>query len=140
MLATVDDLAALGAVPVDLEPNEERYVRAARLLDLASAQVVGYLGAVDEAAVAAAYTETQLTALAAVVAEMAARRISASAAPSSDYIVQMAGQPSIRMNRGDRRAVDRALGRGGSSSIDTARDDESSFLTYAPAGVSETTW
>jgi len=139
MLAGLADLAAIGAVPVDLAPTDERVGRAVRLIELASAQVVAYLAADDEDAVTSAYSAAQLTALAAVVAEMAARRLSASAAPSTEYFAQPF-QPSIRMTRGDRIAVNRALGRGGSRSIDTVRDESSSFLTYSSAGVPEVSW
>jgi len=139
-LASLGDLVATGALPADEDPSTERYARAARLLELASGQVVAYVDptATDEAAVVAGLTAPQVTALAAIVAELAGRRLNASAAPSSEYGVPEAGWSSIRMTRADCRAVDRALKRRGSRTIDTPRADDTSFVAFlGPAEGSE---
>lgn len=132
MLATLADLAAIGAIATDEPPSSARHTNATRLLEFASAQVVSYLRVADESAVTAAYSATQLTALAAVVAEAAAERIHGSASPSSDYI-----PTSAMLNRRHYRTIDKILGRAGrgTRAIDAARDDESSFLTYSPTGL-----
>jgi len=142
MLASLDDLAAIGALPVDEPSTSTRAARAKRLLELVSGQVVAYLRVDDEAAVRSEYTDAQLTAVAAVVAEAAGQRLNASAAPSSDFQPVEAGWSSALLNRRHIRAIDRALGRAGrgSRTIDTGRDEETSFLTYSQAGNQETTW
>lgn len=131
-LAQLEDLVAIGALRADEASTTERYGRAARLLELASAQVVAYIDpeAVDEAAVIAGLTSPQKSALAAIVAELAGRRLNASAAPSNEYGVPEAGWSSIRMTRADCRAVDRALKRRGSRTIDTGRAEGTSFVPF----------
>lgn len=130
-LATIEDLAALGAVPLNAKNSTNEYKRAARLLEMASAQVVTYLGFEDEAAVLEALTEAKLTVLATVVAEVAASRLNVNAAASTDpYPEPMGGVVSSMLNRRHMRTLDKLLGRGGrgSKSIDTSRDDATSFV------------
>lgn len=137
-LATIEDLAALGAVPLNEKNSTNKYKRAVRLLELASGQVVTYLRYDDEDALSAAFTEAQLTVVAAVVAEVAAARLNVSAAESSEpWPDQSGGMVSSLLNRRHYRTLDKLLGRAGrgSRSIDTDRDESTSFLTYAPGGA-----
>jgi len=136
MLATIEDLAALGALPLNAKSSTPEYKRAVRLLEMASGQVVAYLRYDTEADVVAALTEPQLTAVAAVVAEAASARLNVSAAPSTDpYADQAGGLVSSLLNRRHYRSIDKALGRSGrgTRSIDTSRDETSSFLSYIPS-------
>lgn len=138
MLATIEDLAALGALPLNAKSSTREYKRAVRLLELASAQVVTYLRYEDEAALTDALTEAQLTVVAAVVAEAAGARMNVSAAASTDpYADPGGGLVSSLLNRRHYRTLDKLIGRAGrgSRSIDMARDESSSFLTYAPGGA-----
>lgn len=133
MLATLDDLSALGALRVNEARGEAVIVRATRLLELASAQVCAYLQQANEATLLAALSTPQQTALAAVVAEIAGRRLNVSAAPSSDFYPD--GSSSIKLNRWDLRAIDDivvgSLG-SGTTSITITRSDDSSYLTGLP--------
>jgi len=134
-LATLEDLAALGAVPLNLNPADEESKRAERLLELASGQALAYLRVDDEATFVASLTAAETTSLAAIVAEAAAARLNVSAAPSTDpYAEPMGGLVSALLNRRHYRAIDRALGRAGrgSRSVETERDEGSSFLSYIP--------
>lgn len=138
MLATIEDLAALGAVPLNAKNSTNEYKRAVRLLEMASAQVVTYLRYDDEAALVEALTDDQLTVVAAVVAEAAGSRLNVSAASSTDpYPDQMGSLMSSLLNRRHFRTLDKLLGRAGrgSRTIDTDRDETSSFLSRIPPGV-----
>lgn len=138
MLATIEDLAALGAVPLNAKNSTNEYKRAVRLLEMASAQVVTYLRYDDEAALVEALTDDQLTVVAAVVAEAAGSRLNVSAAASTDpYPDQMGSLMSSLLNRRHFRTLDKLLGRAGrgSRTIDTDRDETSSFLSRIPPGV-----
>jgi hypothetical protein len=138
MLATIEDLAALGALPLNAKSSTPEYKRAVRLLELASAQVVTYLRYDDEAALTDALTEAQLTVVAAVVAEAAGARMNVSAAASTDpYADQAGGLVSSLLNRRHYRTLDKLLGRAGrgSRTIDTDRDEVSSFLSRIPPGT-----
>lgn len=141
MLATIEDLAALGAVPLNVKNSTREYKRAVRLLEMASAQVVTYLRYDDESALTAALTDDQLTVVAAVVAEAAGSRLNVSAAASTDpWPDPSGGMVSSLLNRRHFRALDKLLGRAGrgSRTIDTDRDEVSSFLSrIPPARVSE---
>lgn len=131
-LATIEDLAALGALPLNAKSSTPEYKRAVRLLEMASAQVVTYMSFDDEAAATEALTEAKLTVVATVVAEVAASRLNVNAAASTDpYPDQMGGVVSSMLNRRHMRTIDKLLGRGGrgSKSIDTSRDDATSFIT-----------
>lgn len=141
MLATIEDLAALGAVPINVKNSTPEYKRAVRLLEMASAQVVTYLQFDDEAALTEAFTDDQLTVVAAVVAEAAGSRLNVSAASSTDPWPDPAGgMVSSLLNRRHFRTLDKLLGRAGrgSRTVDLDRDETSSFLSrIPPSRVSE---
>jgi hypothetical protein len=141
MLATIEDLAALGALPLNAKNSTPEYKRAVRLLELASAQVVTYLRYDDEAALDDVLTEAELTVVAAVVAEAAGSRLNVSAASSTDpFADPSGGLVSSLLNRRHYRTLDKLLGRAGrgSRTIDLDRDETSSFLSRIPPGqVSE---
>ena len=137
-LATLDDLRALGALAANTAPSSPTEDRAYRLLELASAQVCLYLRT-DEDTIGAdtdTWTETKLTVLAVVTAEVAARRMNVSAAPSSDPYGPPDGMLTLKLNRNDMRTLDRLIGRGGrgSQSVEVERDTNTSYLTYSDAG------
>lgn len=138
MLATIEDLAALGALPLNAKNSTPEYKRAVRLLEMATGQVVAYLRYDDEDALVDALSAPQLTVIATVVAEAAGARMNVSAASSTDpYADQAGGLVSALLNRRHYRTLDKLIGRvgRGSRSIDMARDESSSFLTYAPGGA-----
>lgn len=130
MLATWADLQAIGAVPANEQEYGPKWDRAKRLLELASAQVVAYLRYDVEDDVTDALSAAQLTALSAVVAEIAAQRLNSSAAPSSPVYDDGAGWASAMMNRRHKRAIDEIVGEAGrrSMSVVVARDIDSSFF------------
>lgn len=104
-LATLDDLAAIGAVAVDIEPTDDLAVRAQRLIELASASVLGYIGT-DEATVDG-WADVSKDSLSTIVAEIAARRIYSPAAPSSNQLDGGApGFLTSRLTAGDKAALD----------------------------------
>lgn len=108
MLATLDDLAAIGAVKVGTVETNDLGARATRLLELASASVASY-ARTTEAAITHATTgwsdESQTT-LAAIVAEIAARRLTSPAAPTSDQLMETPSFMSMRLTRADKAALD----------------------------------
>jgi hypothetical protein len=105
-LATLADLAALGALPVDVGEDSSEAVRATRLLELVSGAVLTLLDgfAVTEAAVLE-WDEFRRDALAAVVAEIAAKRLNVSAASSVDPYGTTEGPQTLKLNRWEKRAL-----------------------------------
>lgn len=107
-LATLDDIAALGAVESDLSEDSDDGERATRLIQLASAEALAYLDGfdVDEEAIEG-WPEFRRDALSAVVAEIAAKRLNVAAAPSVDPYTygSPAGPQTIRLNKAEKRAL-----------------------------------
>lgn len=105
-LATLDDLAALGAVPVDTDPESSHGVRAVRLLELVSGAVLVLF---DGFSIAEAdidgWDEFRQDALAAIVAEIAAKRLNVSAASSVDPYGTTEGPQTLKLNRWEKRAL-----------------------------------
>lgn len=105
-LATLDDLAALGAIPVDAGPGSSHGARAVRLLELVSGAVLVLL---DGFSIAESDIETwdefRQDALAAIVAEIAAKRLNVSAAPSVDPYGTTEGPQTLKLNRWEKRAL-----------------------------------
>lgn len=109
-LATIDDLVALGALGGDVNDGDHLHTRATRLLELASATVVQFVRA-DEATITdeeGGWPAESQAALAAVVAEVASRRLTAPAAASSDQI-GLPPQPhmALRLWPSDEAALER---------------------------------
>lgn len=109
-LATIDDLVALGALRGDVNDGDHLHTRATRLLELASATVVQFVRA-DEATITDeenGWPADSQAALAAVVAEVASRRLTAPAAASSDQI-GLPPQPhmALRLWPSDEAALER---------------------------------
>lgn len=116
MLATLDDVAAVGGVPVDVEEDSSEAVRATRLLELVSGAVLVLLEGFDivEADLVVdeedpewdGWAEHRRDALAGVVAEIASKRLNVSAAASVDpYGVPNQGPMTIKLNRWEKRAI-----------------------------------
>lgn len=105
-LATLADLAAIGAVPVDVDTESPEGVRAARLLELASGQVLTFLDGftVTEAAIGE-WDQFRQDALSAVVAEIASKRLTVSAAASVDPYGLPAAPQTMKLNRWEKRAI-----------------------------------
>lgn len=112
-LASLDDLAALGAIPVDTDEASAHGVRAVRLLELVSGAVLvlldGFgisatdvLGDDDEIE---GWPEFRRDALAVVVAEIAAKRLNVSAASSVDPFGTTEGPQTLKLNRWEKRAI-----------------------------------
>lgn len=133
MLATLDDLVAIGALQDGTNDADPKAIRANRLLELASAQAVVYLRCETEEDIEEldGWTSAKSTALAAIVAEAAGARLNVSAAPSSDPYASVEGLASALLNRRHYAAIDRLFGRAGrgSQSITTERDTDTSFLS-----------
>jgi hypothetical protein len=83
-LATTADLEAIGAVKIGLVEADDIYTSATRLLDLASAIVVQYTRSTE--AEIGEWPAAAQTAVAAVVAEVAGRRLTSPAAPTADQL------------------------------------------------------
>lgn len=105
-LATLADLAALGALPVDAGEESSEAVRATRLLELVSGAVLTLLDgfAVTESVIEE-WDEFRQDALAAVVAEIAAKRLNVSAASSVDPYGTTEGPQTLKLNRWEKRAI-----------------------------------
>lgn len=88
-LATLDDLAAIGAVRVDQQLTDADAQRANRLLEFASAEVCIHFGTTE--AVIQAWTATEVTLIAAVVAECAAQRMTSPAAATAQQLGEGVG-------------------------------------------------
>jgi hypothetical protein len=138
VLASLDDLVAIGALPVDYDTADPRASRAQRLLELASAQAVAYLRCDDETAVAAlaGWTAAKATALAAIIAEAAGARLTVGAAPNVDPYASVEGVVSALLNRRHYRAIDKLIGvpGAGSKSVLAERDPDTSFLSQSMYG------
>lgn len=125
-LATVDDLAALGGVQVDVSPTSPGYERALRLLELAEGQVLAFLDHFGVSVeVVDGWEAWRKNALTGVVAEVAARRLQSPAAPGVDpYMV--APPPTIKLNQWERDALRDLLPDGGANksvSVEVVRAD-----------------
>lgn len=113
--ATLDDVAAVGGVPVDVDAESAEAVRASRLIELASAQILSFFDGFDvtEAMILGdeeieGWDEFRRDALAAITAEIAAKRMNVSAAASVDpYAVPMGGgsTQTLKLNRWEKRAL-----------------------------------
>lgn len=101
-LAALDDLEAIGALDVDTEPTSAKGVRATRLLAMASATVCTF-ARTTEAAIAD-WSDESKTTLASIVAEVAARRLTSPAAPSSNQLGDVGPAPyvSLRLTANDK--------------------------------------
>jgi hypothetical protein len=142
-LASLVDLAALGGINVDWVAGDAKEQRASRLLDLASNLVLAYL---DRFGVAEADIDGWETfrqgALSAVVAEIAAKRLTVSAAASVDPYGTPVGPQTLKLNRWEKEAI-RELIPGsvaptGSASLVVDRDAASSALSYLSPAASVT--
>lgn len=125
-LASTDDIAALGGVPVNFVPGTAEHTRAERLLELASGLVLSYLDSfgVSESDVDG-WEQFRRDALAAIVAEVAVKRLNVSAAPNVDpYTGAISGPLTIKLNRWEQDAIRDLLpgNAGGSVSIEVTRD------------------
>lgn len=136
-LATWGDLIAIGAIPGDATLSHPKWVRAERLLEMASAQCVVYLQQTDasitEATITADWSAEKLVTLAVIVAEVAAQRLTASAADTAQQLADGYGAwSSAMLAPRHQRALD-ALN-AGSSGMWTAtltRGDENP-IAWAP--------
>ncbi len=108
-LASLTDLVALGALPVNDPSTSALSIRGTRLLALASAQVAGYLGAPESTILSTEWTDTERTIIAAVVAEVASSRINVSAAASTDPYGDQYGYSSVLLNRRHYQTLDQVL-------------------------------
>lgn len=122
MLATRDDLYAVGALSPSAYASTQRDVRADTLLELVSAQVVAGLGYTSETLFTVACNSVQLRAIAGVVASAVKRALNQPEDPSFD--------PTAILNRRDWRSIRRTLngGTGNSHSVVVGRDADSSWL------------
>lgn len=108
-LASIDDLVALGALPLGADVSDGVGERASRLLELAEGAVLTFCRSTvaaitDESTGWAA--SSQLT-LAGIVAEIAGRRLTSPAAPTSAQLGELppAAFMSVRLTRADRAAL-----------------------------------
>lgn len=106
-LTELRDVGALGGTEVDLEgedsPDRER---AERLITLASALVLSLLEDWDVTEDdIAAWPESRVTALKALVGEIASKRLNVSAAPSVDPYATPTGPQTIKLTPTERRAI-----------------------------------
>lgn len=134
-LATLEDLAAIGALPWDYDFTAEETARVERLIEMASAQVTEYLRTTE--ATIGTWTQSKRTVVATVVAEAAASRMNVAASRDTDpYTASTEGMITALLARRHYRTLDRLLGRSGrgSRTIETDRDEATSFLTYSDAG------
>lgn len=123
MLATIDDLAELGAVPIDWSPDEAEGVRALGLLKKAEAAAFDFLS-ITESDVEG-WTEARRTRLISWIAEKASMRLFTSAAPQIDPYGNVAMPMSIKLNSWDKAEL-REIGRkSGLAVLDTTRSDTS---------------
>lgn len=107
MLASIEDLAAVGGVTVDVAASSPEGSRAFRLLELASGLVLSFLsrsgiteGDVDE------WEDFRRQALAAIVAEVAAKRLNVAAASNVDpYSLPNTGPQTLKLNRWEQQAI-----------------------------------
>lgn len=114
-LATLDDITALGGIRGDASLTAAETERANRLLALASGLVLAYLDqfGVSETDVEE-WEEFRRTALAAIVAEVAVKRLNVAAAPNVDpYFAGAAGTQTIKLNRWEQDAISDLLPGGG---------------------------
>lgn len=131
-VATWQDLIDIGAIPSDGAPHDPKWSRATGLLDKASAQALSFLG-IEEADVAA-WPEADQVALATIVAELAARRLTTSAAQSATQLANGVGtgwQTAV-LSKHDRRNLSRipSAARGGSGTITVETGDYSSPVNW----------
>ena len=105
-LATLEDLAAVGGVPVDVDADAPEGVRATRLIELTTAQVLMFLDgfSVDADAVEA-WADERKAALAAIVAEIAAKRMNVSAGANVDPFVPSGVPQTLKLNRWEKQAI-----------------------------------
>lgn len=127
MLATLDDLSAIGAIPETVLGDTPLARRATRLLEIAQAQVLLYIGETEDTILALDDDNTRLS-LIAIIAEVASSRLQYNAAPSTDGYVLPEGLVSSLLQRRHYRALNRMFASGASTSITIERDDNSSFL------------
>lgn len=110
-LATITDLVAIGAMPVDMPELNPKYQAAAALLDFATAQVCVYLGA-DEADIAT-WTANEQTVVRMVTAEAAARRLTSPASATAQQLADgLGGYVTAFLTDGMRKQLD-MIPRGG---------------------------
>jgi hypothetical protein len=114
-LATLEDVAAIGGLPVDAAEDSPEVERATRLLELVSGAVLVFLDGfgVSEVDVLGdeddeeliGWAEFRRDALAGVVAEIASKRLNVSAAASVDPYATPQGPQTIKLNRWEKRAI-----------------------------------
>ena len=125
MLATLDDLRAIGALAEGVAWDHPDALRAVRLLELAEAQCLSHLR--RTAVEVSAWPDADRLTLTMIVAELAARRITVSAAKATNQYSDGSPHPYVNgmLSRGDRRALDRipAAGRLGVRSFEVTRPD-----------------
>jgi hypothetical protein len=93
----IDDVVALGALPVGSADEDAEVVRARRLLDMAQALALDYLGLTEAGVVE--WSESKKMRLRVWIAEKAATRITYAAAPSVDQFGTISGPLSMKLNR-----------------------------------------
>lgn len=130
-LAVLDDLAALGAINYSQDVTSVIGRRGLWLIARASEQVVEYLGT-TETAIAAdtdTWTAQKLGILRAVITEAAASRLQMSTASPDNGVYPETYVTALLQPR-HYRALDKLLGRAGTSSWSFAadRDENTSFL------------
>lgn len=105
-LATLEDVAAIGGVPVDFDEDSEEGVRAQRLIELASGAVLTYLDGFNIAeADIDDWDQFRKDALATVVGEIAAKRMNVSGAPNVDPYTTPVGPQTLKLNRWEKQAL-----------------------------------
>ena len=107
-LATLDDLEAIGAIDVDTEEESDKGVRATRLLAMATATVCTFArtteAVITDADPEIGWSTESKTTLAGIVAEVAARRLTSPASPSSNQLGDIGPAPymSLRLTANDK--------------------------------------
>jgi len=105
-LATLDDVAAVGGVAVDLDETSAEGVRAARLIELASGAVLTFFDGFNVAeADIEEWDEFRKDALASLVAEIAVKRLNVSGAPNVDPYTTDQGPQTLKLNRWEKRSL-----------------------------------
>jgi hypothetical protein len=129
-LATLNDLAALGAITFDADPTTVVSRRATWLLDRASEQVCAYLGTTEAliAADAVTWTAVKVGVLRAVATEAAASRLQGSAVSPTEGSYPEAYMSALLQPR-HYRTLDKLIGSTNDfTSVVVERDESSSFF------------
>ena len=105
-LATLDDVAAVGGVTVDVDEDSVDGVRATRLIELASGAVLTFLDGYNFAeADIDGWEDFRKDALATLVAEIATKRLNVSGAPNVDPYSTDSGPQTLKLNRWEKQSL-----------------------------------